>query len=130
MTEAADHTAKPSPSRTLTWLSLGVMVMNAAGLLIVGPVIGVLNYFLARQFAQFDLQLPWLTGLFLATPWWVWCGVFLPLGLGVFVLELCVANKAATIAVNVIVGGVLLVFLAAYVLAMMLPMVSLMTRRA
>jgi len=129
MTEAADHPAKTAPSRTLTWMSLGVMVMNAAGLLVIGPVIGVMNHFLRQTFNDYAVELPWLTLLFINTPWWVWCLVFLPLAIGLFVLEFRLANKTATITVNVIVGGVLLVFLVTYVLAMMLPMVSLMAGR-
>jgi len=121
--------ANAAAGKTLSVLSLMVMLLNAAGLLFVGPVIGVLNYFLRRQFEQFDMPLPWLTRVFLATPWWAWCLIFLPLAIGVFVLEFRMASKAKTMSINAIVGTLMLVFLAAYVLAMMLPMVTVMTSR-
>ena len=124
----------PSPttsgeSKPLTFISLFIMLMNAAGLLVVGPVVGVMNYFLRGTFNDYAIKLPGLTVFFLNTPWWVWCLVFLPPAVVVLVLEFAVDNKRATVTINLAIGGLMLVFLACYVLAMLLPMVAVMAGR-
>lgn len=106
-----------------------VMLMNAAGLLLIGPAVGVMNHFLRGTFADYNMQLPGLTSFFLGTAWWVWCLVFLPAAVGVFVLEFAVRSKRTTMTINIVIGVLMLVFLAAYVLAMALPMFMLMAQR-
>lgn len=129
MTDRSPEPDKRVAAKPLTIASMLVMLLNAAGLLLMGPMVGIMNHFVRGQFAEIHAQLPKLTRFFFATPWWVWCIVFVPFAAGVFLLEFVIRNKIATMAINISISGAVLVFLGAYVLAMALPMFQLMATR-
>ena len=113
-------------SKAARVVSLCLLVLNVAGLLIMGPALGYYGGRLAEMYAELNASLPWLSRAMLGIPLLGHVAVGVGLSVLLIISEVLVKDKNATSALNIIVAVVLLVFLTLYVVGLMLPLPGLM----
>ncbi|MEX0774718.1 MAG: hypothetical protein WD042_03270 [Phycisphaeraceae bacterium] len=123
--------APPAQRTGLWWVlrgsSMFLLVTTLGSLVVLGGVITLTRGRFAAIFEDFDTTLPLPTQWLMDMPLAIVLLVLSLLAAGLIAKEIWVRNTVATILLNILAQGMLIVFVVFYVLAMWLPLVKLIT---
>ena len=112
----------------IRWLSISMLVSVVAVTVALCSLAIVTRTRFAQMFAEMDLELPSLTAAFISTPNAVFIALSVCLCAALIIKEAVIENRTATLCINVAAAICTLLCVPAYIIALYLPLVSLMER--